>query len=155
MSHSATPRDCSTPGLPVHYQLWVYSNSRPLSQWCHPTMSSSVIPFFSCLQSFSASWCLRNCNQSYIQTTWKMGLPSKVGKDTVEHMCRGLVLGSLELTCLLDFSGKRPGRQFCSWDQKTHFLQISFFCSKLQFFLSWLTFRNERGENEKCTRKSI
>ena len=31
------------------------SNSRPLSQWCHPTISSSVVPFFSCLQSFSAS----------------------------------------------------------------------------------------------------
>ena len=33
----------------------VYSNSRPLSQWCHPTTSSSVIPFSSCLQSFPAS----------------------------------------------------------------------------------------------------
>ena len=31
------------------------SNSCPLSQWCHPTISSSVIPFSSCLQSFSAS----------------------------------------------------------------------------------------------------
>ena len=33
----------------------VYSNSRSLSQWCHPTISSSVIPFPSCLQSFPAS----------------------------------------------------------------------------------------------------
>ena len=33
----------------------VYSNSCRLSQWCHPTISSSVIPFFSCLQSFPAS----------------------------------------------------------------------------------------------------
>ena len=31
------------------------SNSCPLSQWCHPTISSSVIPFCSCLQSFPAS----------------------------------------------------------------------------------------------------
>ena len=31
-----------------------YSNSCPLSWWCHPTISSSVIPF-SCLHSFSAS----------------------------------------------------------------------------------------------------
>ena len=30
-------------------------NSCPLNQWCHPTISSSVIPFSSCLQSFSAS----------------------------------------------------------------------------------------------------
>ena len=32
-----------------------YSNSCPLSQWCHPTISSSVIPFSSRLQSFPAS----------------------------------------------------------------------------------------------------
>ena len=38
---SPTPRACS--------------NSCPLSQWCHPTISSTVIPFFSCLQSFPAS----------------------------------------------------------------------------------------------------
>ena len=32
-----------------------YSNSCPSSQWCHPTISSSVVPFSSCLQSFPAS----------------------------------------------------------------------------------------------------
>ena len=32
-----------------------FSNLCPLSQWCHPTISSSVIPFSSCLQSFPAS----------------------------------------------------------------------------------------------------
>ena len=31
------------------------SNSCPSSQWCHPTISSSVVPLFSCLQSFPAS----------------------------------------------------------------------------------------------------
>ena len=35
--------------------LGVYSNSCPLSQWCHPIIASSVIPFSSCLQSFPAS----------------------------------------------------------------------------------------------------
>ena len=38
---SPTPRACS--------------NSRPSSRWCHPTISSSVVPFSSCLQSFPAS----------------------------------------------------------------------------------------------------
>ena len=33
----------------------VCSNSCPLSQWCHPTISSSVVPFSSCLQSFPPS----------------------------------------------------------------------------------------------------
>ena len=34
---------------------WVYSNSCPLNSWCHPTISSSVVPFSSCRQSFPAS----------------------------------------------------------------------------------------------------
>ena len=33
----------------------VYSNSCPLCWWCHPAISSSIVPFSSCLQSFSAS----------------------------------------------------------------------------------------------------
>ena len=33
----------------------IYPNSYPLSRWCHPTISSSVIPFSSCPQSFPAS----------------------------------------------------------------------------------------------------
>ena len=47
--------DYSTPGLPAHRQLLVYSNSYPLSRWCHPTISFSVIPFSSCLKSFHAA----------------------------------------------------------------------------------------------------
>ena len=43
----------STPGLPVHHQL-PESTQTLLSRWCHPTVSSSVIPF-SCAQSFPAS----------------------------------------------------------------------------------------------------
>ena len=47
LQHSRPPGPSPTPG--------VYSNSHPLSWWCHPTISSSVIPFSSCLQSFPAS----------------------------------------------------------------------------------------------------
>ena len=50
------PIDSSTPGFPVlSPSPRVCSNSGPLSQWCHPTNSSSVIPFSSCPQSFPAS----------------------------------------------------------------------------------------------------
>ena len=49
------PMSRSTPGLPVHHKLPVYSNSCPSSQWCHPAISSSVIPFSSCPQSLPAS----------------------------------------------------------------------------------------------------
>ena len=44
----------STPGLPSP-TAGVHSNSRPLSQWCHPAISSSVIHFSSCHQSLPAS----------------------------------------------------------------------------------------------------
>ena len=51
------PMGCSTPGSPVHHQHQgeVCSNSCPSSWWCHPTISSSVFPFSSCLQSVPAS----------------------------------------------------------------------------------------------------
>ena len=45
--HARPPCPSPTPG--------VHSNSRPSSQWCHPTISSSVIPFSSCPQSLPAS----------------------------------------------------------------------------------------------------
>ena len=45
--HTRPPCPSPTPG--------VHPNSCPLSRWCHPTISSSVFPFFSCLQSFPAS----------------------------------------------------------------------------------------------------
>ena len=48
LQHTRLPCPSPIPGA--------YSNSHPLSRWCHPTISSSVIPFFSsCLQSFPAS----------------------------------------------------------------------------------------------------
>ena len=45
--HARPPHPTPTPG--------VHPNPCALSQWCHPTISSSVIPFSSCPQSFPAS----------------------------------------------------------------------------------------------------
>ena len=47
--------NCSTPGLPVHHQLLEFTQTRPSSRWCHPAISSSVVPFSSCPQSLSVS----------------------------------------------------------------------------------------------------
>ena len=47
LQHSKPPCPSPTPR--------VYSNTCPLSRWCHPTISSSVVPFSSRLQSFPAS----------------------------------------------------------------------------------------------------
>ena len=49
------PMDCSMPGFHVQHQPRACSDSCPSSQWCHATISSSVVPFSSCLQSFPAS----------------------------------------------------------------------------------------------------
>ena len=50
------PMNYSMPSLPVHHQLPEFTqDSRPLSQWCHPAISSSVVPFSSCTQSLPAS----------------------------------------------------------------------------------------------------
>ena len=50
------PMDCSTPGFLVHHQLPEPGQTHVYqSWWCHLTISSSVIPLFSCLQSFPAS----------------------------------------------------------------------------------------------------
>ena len=46
LQHARLPCPSVSPG--------VCSNSCPLSQWCHPTISSSVVPFSSCLHSFPA-----------------------------------------------------------------------------------------------------
>ena len=47
LQHTRLPCPSPTPGA--------CSNSCPSSQWCHPTISSSVIPFSACLPSFPAS----------------------------------------------------------------------------------------------------
>ena len=47
LQHARPPCPSPTPG--------VYSDSCPLNQWCHPTISSTVVPFSSSLQSFPAS----------------------------------------------------------------------------------------------------
>ena len=47
LQHARLPCPSPTPGA--------YSNACSPSQWCHPTISSSIVPFSSCLQSFTAS----------------------------------------------------------------------------------------------------
>ena len=59
LQHARPPCLSPTPG--------VYSDSCPLIWWCHPTISSSVIPFSSCLQSFPAS---RFSSESVLHIRW-------------------------------------------------------------------------------------
>ena len=62
----------------------VYSNSCPLSWWCHPTISFSVVPFCSCLQSFPASgsfpmnWLFTSGGQSIEPSASAWVLPTNI-----------------------------------------------------------------------------
>ena len=59
LHHARPPCPSPTPG--------VHSNSRALSQWCHPAISSSVMPFSSCPQSLAASVF---SNESTLRMRW-------------------------------------------------------------------------------------
>ena len=61
LQHTRLPCPSPTPGA--------CSNSCPSSWWCHPTISSSVIPFSSCLQSFPASGLVFS-NESVLLIRW-------------------------------------------------------------------------------------
>ena len=65
--HARPPCPSPTPG--------VHSDSRPSSSWCHPAISSSVIPFSSCPQSLLAS---KSCPMSQLFTWggWSTGVPA-------------------------------------------------------------------------------
>ena len=62
LQHTRLPCPSPSPGA--------FSNSCPLSWWCHPTILSSVIPFSSCLQSFPASGFILNPMNSMKNTQW-------------------------------------------------------------------------------------
>ena len=68
LRHARIPCPSPTPG--------VYSNSCPLSGWCHSTISSSVVPFSSCLQSFPTSgsfpmsWLFASGSKSIVALVW-------------------------------------------------------------------------------------
>ena len=76
LQHARLPCPSASPG--------VCSNTCPLSRWCHLTVSSSVVPFSSCFQSFSASgcflmsWVFTSCGQSIKALTSASVLPVNI-----------------------------------------------------------------------------
>ena len=69
VSNSLQPHRMQHTGLPCPSPTpRAYSNSCPSSQWCHPTISSSIVPFFFLLQSFPASGSFQN--ESVLHIRW-------------------------------------------------------------------------------------
>ena len=102
------PMDCSTPGflvLGMALSPGDCSNSCLLSWWCHPTISSSVVPFSSCPQSFPASgsflvsWLFTSGGQS-------IGASASVLPVNIQGCF------PLGLTCLISLLSRRLSRVF-------------------------------------------
>ena len=74
LQHTRSPCPSPTPG--------VHPNPRPLSRWCHPTISSSVVPFSSCPQSFPASGWV-SASSVLPMNTFKMGVISPLISSSI------------------------------------------------------------------------
>ena len=113
--------DCTTPSLPVHHQL-PDSNSCPLSCWCHLTISSSVVPFSSHLQSFPASGFFQ-MNQLFASGGQSWSLSFNISPSN-EHP--GLISFRMDWLDLLAVQGT-PKSLLWHYSSKASILQCSAF----------------------------
>ena len=105
----------------------VYPNSCPLSEWCHSTISSSVVPISSCLQSFPASGSFP-MSQFFASGGQSIGAlaPAPVLPVNIQDWFH------IGLTCLSSLQSKGLSRVFSNTTvQKYHF-----FSTKLSFWSS-------------------
>ena len=94
------------------------SDSCPLSQWCHPTISSSVVPF-SCLQSFPASSVSFPMSWLFASSGQSIGVSALVFPINIQGWF------SLGLTGLISLLSKGLSRVFSSTtDWKHQFFQL-------------------------------
>ena len=120
LQHARLPCPSPTPG--------VYPNSCPLSRRCHPTISSSVVSFSSCLQSFLASGSLQ-MSQFFASGGQRIG--DSVSASVLPMNIQDLF--PLELTGLISLQSKGLSRVFSSTTiQKPSILwQSAFFMVQL------------------------
>ena len=105
--HARPPCPSPTPG--------VHSNWRPSSRWCHPAISSSVVPFSSCPQSLPASESFPVC-QLFAwggQSTGVSALASFLPKNTQDW-------SPLEWTGWISLQSKGLSRVFSNTTVQTH-----------------------------------
>ena len=106
LQHSRPPCPPPTPGA--------YSNSCPLRRWCHPTISSSVVPF-SCLQSFPASGSLP-MGQFFPSGGQNVGVSASASvlqMNVQDWFCLGL-------TGLMSLQSKRLSKVFSNTTVQNH-----------------------------------
>ena len=92
-----------------------YSNSCPLSRWCHPNISSSVVPFSSCLQSCSASG---SFPMSRLFTSGAENIGASASASVLPMNIQGQF--PLGLTRLIFLQSKRLSRVFSNTKVQRH-----------------------------------
>ena len=83
---------------------WLYPNSCPLSRWCHSTISSSVVPFSSCLQSFPASGSFQ-MSQLFASGGQSIGVSASTSVLRMNTLMNYPL--SITVSCLLQWKGKK------------------------------------------------
>ena len=121
MSNSLRPHGLQYARLPCPSPTpGAYSNAHPLSQWCHLTISSSVVPFSSCLQSFPASRSfqmrLLDWEKKQFQTGCKDGTVfQETAKLHLRKKGEGNILNNLGMAqnfiCHVRIPGEKNGRR--------------------------------------------
>ena len=110
LQHARLP--CS---FPIHHQLpGACSNSCPLSRWCHPTLSSSIVPFSSCLQSFPTLGSFQ-MSQLFTSDGQSIGVSASA---SVLHEYSGLI--SSEWTGWISLQSKGLSRVFSNTTVQKH-----------------------------------
>ena len=107
LQHARSPCPSST--------LRVYSNSRPLNRWCHPTTLSSVVPFSSCLQSFPAS---RSFPMSQFFTSGSQSIRVSASVSVLPKNIQDIC--PLRLTGWMSLLSKRLSRVFSNTTVQKH-----------------------------------
>ena len=119
LQHAGLPCPSPSPGA--------CSNSCPLSQWWHPTISSSVVPFASCLQRFSASGFFL---MSRLFTSGGRSIGVSASTSVLPMNIEDWF--PLGLTCLISLQSKGLSRVFSSTTGRRHqFFGSLFYCPTL------------------------
>ena len=93
----------------------VYSNSCPLSQWCHPTISSSIVPFSSRLQSFPKSESFQ-MSQFFVSDGQSIGVSALTSVPPLNTQD----WSPLEWTGWISLQSKGPSRVFSNTTVQKH-----------------------------------
>ena len=119
LQHTRPPCPTATPGA--------YPNTCPLSRWCHPTISSSVVPFSSCPPSFPASGSFQ-MSQLFTSGGQSIGISASIS-DLPMNTPDWFPLG---LTGLISLQSKGLSRVFSNTTVQKHQLfsaKLSWWCN--------------------------